>query len=75
MALITSVSDPALWATLKAKWLSQGQPGWVVNENVHYKVSKDTTDEVQFTSRTTENLIDSRSTIGSKPTTYNKLEL
>jgi hypothetical protein len=76
MALITSVSDPSLWATLNAKWQSEGStPGWVVYENVHYKISFDTSGGVQFSSQTTLDYVDSRSLIGSKPATYKKIEL
>lgn len=74
MELITQAGDPTLWATLNSKWTTQDSPGWVVNDNVHYKISFDTTGLVQFSSHTTLELVDSRSPMKSKDSSYHNLD-
>jgi hypothetical protein len=49
MALITSTSDPVLHAALvteRAKF--EAEAGWVVYQNLHYKVWQTATGEVAF---------------------------
>ena len=75
MTLITQISDPVLWAILNNKWLAGGQVGWVTNDLTHYQVSFDTSDTVQFTSKTVRELIDSRSPKDSKAATYKDMEI
>jgi hypothetical protein len=49
MALITSTSDPVLHAALvaeRAKFEAEG--GWVIYQNLHYKVHQTDSGEVAF---------------------------
>lgn len=49
MALITSTSDPALHAALVAERAKfEAEAGWVIYQNLHYKVHETSTGEVAF---------------------------
>lgn len=72
MALITQVSDPVLWAKLYDEWMSEEnrEPGWVYLDGASYQVMYETSGDVGFVKHENIDMIDSRSIIGSKPTTY-----
>jgi hypothetical protein len=48
MALITSTSDPTLYAALVSARSDFEQAGWVIYQNLHYKVKETSSGEVAF---------------------------
>jgi hypothetical protein len=56
------------------KWFDEGARGWVTYSGVQYKLAVDVAGVIAFDSYTTTDLLDSRSIIGSAPTTYSKLD-
>ena len=57
MALITSASDPALHAALVTELAKfEAEAGWVIYQNLHYKIWETTAGEVAFEHMTVRKL-------------------
>ena len=74
MTIVTDTSNPTLWNKLNEWWIAAGRPGWVMDAGTHYKVVQATDQDVEFHEHTSQELFDSRSITGSKPTSYSKLD-
>jgi hypothetical protein len=74
MALITSISDPTLHATLLEKWNAANQPGWVLIGYNHYRRIFALGGEIAFLLVENRDLYDSRSPTQSRAATYTELE-
>lgn len=55
---ITQDSDPEMWTTLRALWVEDHKPGFVVRGSTHYQVFIEN-DVVKFKSRSNEDLYNS----------------
>jgi hypothetical protein len=73
MSLITQSGSPALWTILNSAWMDSDEPGWVINDGVHYEVQYELDGSVAFVQRTTNELMDSRTFTGPAAT-YTKLD-
>lgn len=74
MALITSTSDPTLWAALNSLYQENTKLGYIQRGATCYTVHQTTGGEVAFVEKENEDLFDSRSLTGSRPTSYSKLD-
>lgn len=75
MALITQVSDPALWEVLHTEWIDVGYPGFFQCGTKYYQHHQTTDGQDAFTQLDlVRDLVDSRSYKRSKPASYKKLD-
>ena len=77
MALITSVSNPGLWASLNQLWVDDAEPGYVILAHKYYRVYRTSPDaDVAFKLlEVVKDLLDTRSVSKSKrKTSYRNLD-
>lgn len=61
-AFVTEENNPGLWASLRATWVAERYPGWVVNGTKQYRVIQDPeTKAVKFQEKGTEELYETTS--------------
>jgi hypothetical protein len=70
--MITQTSDPILWDQLNELWTGAG---WVIHSGGTYRVFTLSDGSTGFLEKTTKELVDSRSLIGSKPSSYKDWEI
>jgi len=58
---ISQESDPEVWNSLRAKWIKEKQPGWVVTQTTTYQVIQKVDGSLVFKPFTGEQLYDTTS--------------